>query len=65
VLLTGTDETVAQIVHSRTSYAANEILWNVRFVSLYEDSSKGVAINVNKLHEVHPAADLKQKATVQ
>jgi inward rectifier potassium channel len=65
VLLTGTDETFAQVVHSRTSYAANEILWNVRFVSLYEHSTEGIAINVNKLHEVHPATDVKQKATVQ
>ena len=65
VLLTGTDDTFAQVVHSRTSYAANEVLWNVRFVSLYEHSSEGVAINVHKLHEVFPAADLNQKASVQ
>jgi inward rectifier potassium channel len=66
VLLTGMDETFAQTVHSRTSYTSSEIRWNARFVSVYEDSPDGVAINVTKLDKVQPAPlPEKEKKAVQ
>lgn len=65
VLLTGSDETFAQQVHSRTSYTAQEILWNVRFVSLYVHSDDGVAIDVQKLDEVEPVPVVTSRSTVQ
>ena len=33
VLLSGIDETFEQTVHARSSYVADEIAWNARFVS--------------------------------
>jgi inward rectifier potassium channel len=66
VLLTGIDETFAQTVHSRTSYVASEVLWNAKFVSIFEDSTDGVAINVAKLDNIEPAPILaKDKTFVQ
>ena len=38
ILLSGNDETFAQNVHSRTSYKANEIVWNARFRSMFIES---------------------------
>jgi inward rectifier potassium channel len=65
VLLTGIDETFAQTVHSRTSYVASEIRWNAKFVSVYEDSGNGVAINIAKLDNVEPAPMMVDKTSVQ
>src|SRR4029079_18265580 len=35
VLLTGTDETVSQTVHSRSSYQAEEIIWGAKFANTF------------------------------
>jgi inward rectifier potassium channel len=56
VLLTATDETFSQTVHSRTSYRADagEILWNARFASMYEPltAKDDLAIDMRKLNSV-------------
>ena len=56
ILLTGMDETFSQMVHSRSSYKASEVVWNARFQSLYEsDRPAGhLAIDIAKLHEIEP-----------
>src|SRR5207247_3238333 len=35
VLLSGIDEALEQTVHARSSYRANEIVWNARFQSVF------------------------------
>ena len=35
VLLIGTDETVSQAVHSRSSYEADEIIWGAKFANMF------------------------------
>jgi len=35
ILLTGIDETFSQVVHSRSSYKTNEVLWNVKFADIF------------------------------
>jgi len=54
ILLTGMDETFSQMVHSRSSYKASEVVWNARFQSLYEsDQPAGhLAIDVARLHDI-------------
>ena len=55
VLLTGVDETFEQTVHARTSYRADEIVWNARFRSVFlppRPASSAVAIDVGGLHEI-------------
>src|SRR5262249_29544799 len=36
ILLTGIDETFSQTVHSRSSYRADEVIWNARFTDVFE-----------------------------
>jgi inward rectifier potassium channel len=54
VLLTGVDETYEQTVHARTSYRADEIVWNARFRSVFRgiSSSQVLAIDVSRLNEI-------------
>lgn len=54
VLLSGTDETFAQVVHARSSYEASELEWNARFESLYNppDADGGISIDIDKLSAI-------------
>jgi inward rectifier potassium channel len=54
VLLTGVDETYEQTVHARTSYRADEIIWNARFQPVFrgESPSQVLAVDVSRLHDV-------------
>jgi len=57
VLLTGVDETYEQTVHARTSYRADEIIWNARFQPVFrgessESSSSLLAVDVSRLHDI-------------
>lgn len=53
VLLSGFDETFSQIVHSRTSYKWNELRWNAKFVSVFDEPSPDgrITVNVGRLHD--------------
>jgi inward rectifier potassium channel len=53
VSLSGVDETVAQAIHSRYIYAAQDILWNHRFVDVVRDTPNGDRyIDYNHFHDV-------------
>jgi len=55
ILLSGTDESSSQVVHTRSSYLASEIVWNARFVSLYDPPGAEdgrVRIDVGKLSAI-------------
>jgi len=55
VVLTGVDETFAQSIQARHSYAADEILWNHCFVdvlTVLEDGRN--AIDYSRFHDVRP-----------
>ena len=56
VLLTGVDETYEQTVHARTSYRADEIVWNARFRSVFGDTSASrvLSVDVSRLHDIEP-----------
>jgi inward rectifier potassium channel len=57
ILLSGVEETFSQTVHARSSYTAEEILWGVRFASVFvPPSERGVSrIDVARLDQVIPA----------
>jgi inward rectifier potassium channel len=57
VLLTGVDETYEQTVHVRTSYRADEIVWNARFRSVFRgiSSSDLLSIDVSRLNDIEQA----------
>jgi inward rectifier potassium channel len=54
IFLSATDETLAQTVHTRSSYKPDELLWNVKFADIYvRDPNLGVTtIDVRKLSDV-------------
>lgn len=55
VTFTGLDETVSQTIHTRHSFLAEEILWNMRFIdiiSVMPDGSR--SIDYARFHDVIP-----------
>jgi inward rectifier potassium channel len=54
ILLTATDETYAQKVHTRSSYKSGEIVWNAKFSSIYNEVEPGepVSIDIRKLSKI-------------
>jgi inward rectifier potassium channel len=52
ILLNGFDETFSQIVHTRSSYTAEEVVWGARFRSMFTTLDDGeLAVDIRKLHE--------------
>ncbi|MBI3790518.1 MAG: hypothetical protein HY275_06535 [Gemmatimonadetes bacterium] len=53
ILLSGYDETFAQQVHTRSSYKADEVVWNARFKNIFDtrDANGDVALDVSRVHE--------------
>lgn len=53
ILLTGTDETSSSIVHSRSSYKAEEIVWNAKFSNIFMRTREGgvMGMNLSKIHD--------------
>lgn len=58
VLLSGTDETFEQTVHARTSYRADEIVWNARFRPMFVPSGARprVTVDISRIHDTDPSA---------
>ena len=56
VLLSGVDETFEQTVHARSSYRADEIVWNARFRSMFMamDARSHVSVDVSRIDEIEP-----------
>jgi inward rectifier potassium channel len=58
ILITAFDETFSQTVHSRTSYAANEVVWNARFAGAYRVVPGGrFAVDLQRMHEIEPVSE--------
>lgn len=58
ILITATDETFAQTVHTRSSYKPHEIRCGHKFVSIYNEVEDGepISINIRKLSKIEPAS---------
>jgi inward rectifier potassium channel len=54
ILLAATDETFAQVVHARSSYKHDEIIWNAKFVNLYNKVEDGepISIDIRRLSQI-------------
>jgi inward rectifier potassium channel len=54
ILLTGTDETLSQTVHSRSSYKADEIVWGAKFANMFLRSEAAgiIGMNLNRIHDI-------------
>lgn len=53
ILLTGTDETVSQKVHSRSSYKADEVIWGAKFANMFlrNESDGIIGMNLTRIHD--------------
>jgi inward rectifier potassium channel len=47
ILLTGIDETFSQTVHARSSYRADEIVWNARFSNMFTHDDDGHILSID------------------
>lgn len=54
ILLTGIDETFSQTVQARSSYKAEEVVWNARFRDVFRRPSNGrsLAVDIGKIHAI-------------
>jgi inward rectifier potassium channel len=54
VLLSGVDEALEQTVHARSSYRADEIVWNARFQSMFlpADKRSRIAVDISRVHTI-------------
>ena len=57
ILLTATDETFSQIVNTRSSFGAEEVIWGAKFRDIHEIHEDGaVLIDASRLHEYDAVA---------
>jgi inward rectifier potassium channel len=63
VMLNGFDETFSQTVHTRSSYKGDEIIWNVKFKSMFNPPREDgvVSVNIRRLSEYEPATPSASK----
>jgi inward rectifier potassium channel len=56
ILLKGIDETFSQQVHARSSYKADEIVWNARFGDIYDRTADTglLTVDIRKLNDIEP-----------
>jgi inward rectifier potassium channel len=54
ILLTGIDETFSTIVHTRSSYKPEEIIWNRRFANAFREAGRNgsISIDVSRFHDL-------------
>ncbi len=52
ILIKGFDDTFSQIVHSRFSYTANEVIWNAKFIRAFNNEENGeIIFNIDDIHK--------------
>jgi inward rectifier potassium channel len=61
ILLTGIDETFSQTVHARSSYSAEELIWNARFSDVYVRNQEGhiLSVDMDRFHNVERVEPLQ------
>ncbi|HEX4158400.1 MAG TPA: hypothetical protein VHY79_07975 [Rhizomicrobium sp.] len=58
VLLSGTDDALADIIYARHSYTPDEILWNRRFVDVIAQTAAGRrVVDLRRFHETEPPTE--------
>ena len=56
ILLTGMDETFSQVVNARSSYRAEEIVWDAKFTDIfvYDPTGRTAGIDLKRFHDTTP-----------
>jgi inward rectifier potassium channel len=63
ILLTAMDETFSQIVHARSSYKQDEVVWGAQFSNIFREAPSpggSLSIDLRALHDVQPAVEFGQ-----
>ena len=61
VTLTGLDETLAQTIHARHTFSAEDIRWDYRFADILLTGKHGRrVIDFNRFHKIHPISRDRQ-----
>lgn len=64
ILLTGLDETYSQTVHARSSYKADEVIWNAKFADMYMPRQDGlISVDLSKISALEELAETPTGAT--
>jgi inward rectifier potassium channel len=58
ILINGVNDTFAQTVHSRISYKYHEIIWNVKFDSIFEVKNGKTIVSLDRLSAYSPVGEL-------
>jgi inward rectifier potassium channel len=57
VLLSGTDETLADVIYARHAYGADDLVWGHRFVDVLSMTPQGLRIvDLTKFHDTEPVS---------
>jgi inward rectifier potassium channel len=53
ILLTGMDETFSQVVNTRSSYRANEVIWDAKFTDIfvYDPEGRMAGVDIKRFHD--------------
>lgn len=54
IIIQAFNETFSQTVHKRTSYKWHELVWDVKFRSLFQEESDFVKVDLSGLHDYDP-----------
>ena len=56
VLLTGVEETFSQVVNTRSSYRADEVIWHAKFadIFIYDPGGRTAGVDLNRFHDTLP-----------
>jgi inward rectifier potassium channel len=54
ILLTGVEETFSQVVNARSSYRADELVWNAKFADIfvYDLEGRTAGVDLNRFHDI-------------
>ena len=61
VSLTGTDEGLAQTIHARHGYRAEDLRWGFRFADILTSGPEGSIIDFTRFHDVVPLSSRPAK----
>src|SRR5512142_2070392 len=63
--LTGIDESLAQTVHARHGYRAEDIRWNMKLVDILQSDPRRPVIDYTRFHDVEPLPERATTCTVE
>lgn len=51
VFVTAINDTNSQLIHARTSYKYQDIIWDAKFEPIFKDKNKKIIVNIDRINE--------------